>query len=201
MGKLTWHYTRDECWGDRGEPLLRASLVGDELSLTVRNSSQYGFEVIVSTRGVDEYLADPDDGPVLKLGMHEEALQTVRTGLMPSGEALYVTEPLALLARIQCGNRLRVRAKRKRQANWYQLDAEYEDLQLGRLLEPAAGIVYQTHVTPPVARPAGAASRGIATPAAPAAPDPVAELMGAVAPLASMWAGHKLAKKFFGPSK
>lgn len=210
MESLSWKYSRDDCWGSNGEPLLTACLTGKELSLTLRNSSEFGLEACVSTCGSYEYFSDSTQGPVLKFATSDKNLEVVSVGLMPSGETLFAYHPLALVAQIHCGNSLRLRAKRKNAANWYHFDTEYEDLDLSRLLEPAIGISYTTQITKllthesavqsgygqsqqntPDHAPNSRSSYGQPTQSV------GNDLIGAAAPLVAFWAAYKI----FGPKK
>ncbi len=205
--QLQWSYERDECWGPSGEPLLSARLSGEQLMLRVRNSRHYGMEVVIGVAGSAELDGDAD-GPTFKIGFDDQALQPLQARVQESGQLAFVSDVQRLVAELNCTNRLRLHARPEGGGVWLQLDAEIDDLQLERLVEPDSGIllVYPgpersaATSSGSSARPAGRAQRPQSAPAA-RAPSGAADLIGAVAPLAGFALGYKLGHKTFGPSK
>lgn len=208
MAALNWVYDRDECWGPSGEPLLSASLRSDQLLLRLRNSQHYGMEAVIATVGSHE-LDGESDGPAFKVAFDDGGLQPLAARVQNDHETAFVTDVRALVAELNCTNRLRLHARPRRGGVWWQLDATIDDLQLQRLVEPARGIhlSYRTaerHTQSAAAAPAARAERpGRArpAPAAEAAPSAAAELISAVAPLAAFAIGAKLGNSMFGPRK
>jgi hypothetical protein len=212
MATLSWSYERDECWGPEGEPLLSASLRSDQLQLRLRNSRHHGLEVVITPGGSGDFDGD-SDGPTFKVAFDDGGLHPLQARVQHGGEVAFVTDVRALVAELNCTNRLRLHARPKRGGVWWQLDASIDDLQLHRLVEPAQGIVLaypsaERHVraaAPSVASAPSVAAvprRVAAGPAAAApAPSAAADVIGAVAPLAAFAAGAKLANVLFGPGK
>lgn len=207
MAALNWAYERDECWGPEGEPLLSASLRSDDLLLRLRNSRHFGMEAVIATIGGDD-IDGASDGPAFKVAFDDGGLQALPARVQDSGSSAFVTDVRALVAELNCTNRLRLHARPRRGGVWWQLDATIDDLQLQQLVEPARGIVLAYRTAERHARAAAAAQAERprhATPVPAAVTRPVpsasADLIGAVAPLAAFAIGAKLGNKMFGPGK
>jgi hypothetical protein len=203
---LQWSYERDECWGPSGEPLLSAQLLGEQLTLRVRNSRHFGLEVVIGVVGADD-LHDEPDSPSFKIGFDERALQPLQARVQGNARLAFVADVRWLVAELNCTNRLRLHARPQGGGVWLQLDATLDDLRLEQLVEPDSGIllVYPSPQRAAAARqaPAAHAPRRPLPPAAAhaAAPSGAAELIGALAPLAGLAAGYKLGKGMFGPGR
>jgi hypothetical protein len=203
---LQWSYERDECWGPSGEPLLSARLLGEQLTLRVRNSRHFGMEVVIGVVGTDD-LHDEPDSPSFKISFDERALQPLHARVQDSARLAFVADVRGLVAELNCTNRLRLHARRQDGGVWLQLDATIDDLRLDRLVEPDSGILL-VYTAPQRAAPAHQAPAAHAprrplppAPAHAAAPSGAAELIGALAPLAGLAAGYKLGKGLFGPGR
>lgn len=203
---LSWSYERDECWGPKGEPLLSASLRSDQLQLRIRNSRHHGVEVVITSVGSGDFDGD-SDGPTFKVAFDDGGLHPLPARVQRDGEVAFVSDVRALVAELNCTNRLRLHARPERGGVWWQLDATLDDLQLHRLVDPAQGIVLAYPSAERHARAAAPAQAGRprrvapTTVAAEPAPSAAADLIGAVAPLAAFAAGAKLANVLFGPGK
>jgi hypothetical protein len=201
LAELQWSYERDECWGPDGEPLLSARLAGKQLQLRVRNSRRFGIEVVVGAAGSDE-LYGGADGPVLKVSFDDSALQPLDARVQDSGRLAFVADARSMLAELNCTNRLRLHARPGGDGVWLQLDASIDDLCLDRLVEPDRQILLAHPRPAPAVRQAARAQPVPAQAAVPQPePSPVAELIGAVAPLAAFAVGAKLGKSIFGPGR
>jgi len=203
---LQWSYERDECWGPSGEPLLSAQLLGEQLTLRVRNSRHFGLEVVIGVVGADD-LHDEPDSPSFKIGFDERALQPLQARVQGNARLAFVADVRWLVAELNCTNRLRLHARPQGGGVWLQLDATLDDLRLEQIVEPDSGIllVYRSPQRATPARPAShpqAPRRAMPPPEAQApASSGAAELIGALAPLAGLVAGYKLGSRGFGPGK
>jgi hypothetical protein len=205
---LTWNYERDACWGPSGEPLLSAWLRNDDLMLRLRNSRQFGLEAVVGIIGGGS-IDDESPGAVMKLGWHGSAPQPLAVRVQSGRELAFVEDVRALVAQLNCANRLQLHVRPRSGGVWWTLDASFDDLRLERLLEPDSGILLR-YASPPQAARARAAPahrpqpRPAAAEVSPARgpeADAAAQLIGAMAPVAAWAAGAKLARAMFGPDK
>jgi hypothetical protein len=203
---LQWTAERDECWGPSGEPLLSARLLGEQLTLLVRNSRHFGMEVVIGVVGDDDLHNEPDD-PSFKVSFDDGALRPLHARVQDSGRLAFVADVRGLVAELNCTNRLRLHARRRGGGVWLQLDATLDDLRLEQIVEPDSGILL-VYRSPQRATPAHPASHPQAPRRAPPPPEAqapassgAAELIGALAPLAGLVAGYKLGSRGFGPGK
>lgn len=215
--ELTWNYERDACWGPAGEPLLSAWLRSEDLLLRLRNSRQYGIEVVVGVLGGGS-IDDESPGSVMKLGFHREPPKPLAVRVQSGRQLAFVEDVRTLVAALNCANRVQLHLRPRGGGVWWTLEGSIDDLQLDRLLEPASGLVLR--YAPPAPVPCESPARELAAePSAvrsphrpgsqPAAAQPAtspedsaaAQMIGAVAPVAAWMAGAKLAEWMFSPDK
>ncbi len=210
--QLSWSYERDACWGPSGEPLLSAWLRSDDLMLRLRNSREYGLEVAIAVQRSGT-IDEESPGAAVRLGFHGGAPQPLAVRVQGSRDLAFVQDVRWMVAQLNCADRLQLHVRPSHGGVWWTLDASTDDLQLERLMELPSGIVLRyAHAAParrtPAPRSSGAAHAPTAAPvaaSAPAAARPedaaMADLMGAIAPLAAMVAGAKLGHWLTSPDK